>query len=187
MKTRIRNITLIVIGLLMLGTGSAWAGDRGDRRERRQDNRNPVRVDERAGNRQQRQVNRIRDGVCSGEITKQEHRRLKRQQARIQTAKRYAKADGRVTRREARRLDNLQDRASRQIYRSKHNSRRIDNPHRAHRYPQYRPGHHPRPQCRSGHSGYGQPKRAYPENRFYFGGIFSQPGFTFGLSTGGGL
>ena len=70
--------------------------------------------------RERHERQRIRQGVRSGELTRRETARLMAGQARIHAAERYAKADGRVTVRERRRLDSMLDRASRNIYRQKH-------------------------------------------------------------------
>jgi hypothetical protein len=72
--------------------------------------------------RERHQQQRIRQGIRSQELTRREAARLGAGQARIRVAERYAKADGRVTRRERHRLDNMLDRASRNIYRQKHDS-----------------------------------------------------------------
>jgi hypothetical protein len=77
-----------------------------------------------AGNGKKRQVNqsaRIRQGVQSGELTKGETRSLVRQQKRIQTVRQNAVSDGTVTVKERVHIDNMQDRASGNIYRYKHN------------------------------------------------------------------
>lgn len=73
--------------------------------------------------RQARQTTRIAKGVKTGQLTKKEAADLAAQQARIQAKKKKAKADGVVTPAEKRRLDRAQDRASRNIYRKKHNGR----------------------------------------------------------------
>ncbi len=73
--------------------------------------------------RQERQTARIAQGVATGALTKKEAAKLTAQQAKIQVQKKVAKADGVVTRGEKRRLDAAQDRASRNVYRKKHNAR----------------------------------------------------------------
>jgi len=70
-----------------------------------------------------RQQQRIAQGVRSGQLTPAETRRLERQQARIKADKLQAKADGNVTPQERARLTHEQNRASRSIYRLKHNDR----------------------------------------------------------------
>jgi hypothetical protein len=74
----------------------------------------------RAGRRQAHQQARIGEGVRSGELTRPEARRLEREQRHIRRAERRVRADGEVTAGESARLDRMQDRASRRIYREKH-------------------------------------------------------------------
>ena len=74
------------------------------------------RIDQRQAN----QERRIDHGVASGALTAREAHRLQHQQVRIDRAENRAKADGDVTRRERAGLHLMQDRASRQIYRQKH-------------------------------------------------------------------
>ena len=64
---------------------------------------------------------RIRQGILSGELTRPEAKILRREQRRIQIVTERARADGKLTRRERRRIKHLQNRASRHIYRLKHN------------------------------------------------------------------
>ena len=74
----------------------------------------------------QRQMNqraRIRQGVRSGELTKGEARNLRQEQRTIQAEKQMAKADGKVTPAERAKLRRDQNKASRDIYRLKHNNR----------------------------------------------------------------
>ena len=70
--------------------------------------------------RQHREQQRIRQGIHSGELTRPEARRLEYQQARIRVDERYARRDGYISPRERARLDRELDRASRDIYRQKH-------------------------------------------------------------------
>ncbi len=73
--------------------------------------------------RQMKQQARIEQGVKSGELTKGEARRLERQQGKIAAEKRMAKADGVVTPAERAKLTHDQNRASKRIYRLKHNAK----------------------------------------------------------------
>lgn len=75
----------------------------------------------RVANRQVRQTHRIGQGVASGELTAGETRRLAKQQRNIQRTKKRAWSDGTLTRKERVRIEAKQDRASRNIYRKKHN------------------------------------------------------------------
>lgn len=72
--------------------------------------------------RQARQEQRIDKGIASGELNKRETRRLEREQALINKAEDKAKADGTVTKTERRRLHNMQNHASRDIRRQKHDA-----------------------------------------------------------------
>lgn len=73
--------------------------------------------------RQRYQQRRIGQGVQSGQLTAGETRHLEREQARIQRTKTKDKADGTVTPRERAQLTHMQNHASRNIYRDKHNGR----------------------------------------------------------------
>lgn len=77
----------------------------------------------RVDQRQENQERRIDQGVNSGELTARETRTLAVRQANIAVHEANAKADGVVTARERARLHAEQDRASRAIYRKKHNDR----------------------------------------------------------------
>ena len=74
--------------------------------------------------RQIHQQQRIRQGVKSGELTKPEARRLEVREAKIQRDKKAAKSDGVVTRGERAKLNREQNRASRRIYRQKHDAQK---------------------------------------------------------------
>jgi hypothetical protein len=75
--------------------------------------------------RQFKQQERINQGVKSGELTPGETRRLEKQQMKIQHDKNVAKSDGVVTPQERTKLKREQNRASRNIYRKKHNEREV--------------------------------------------------------------
>lgn len=73
--------------------------------------------------RQVRQRARIHTGVESGTLVPWEARSLRHEQRHIAKAKRRMKADdGKLDTREKMRLNRLQSRASRHIFRAKHNS-----------------------------------------------------------------
>lgn len=76
------------------------------------------RVDQRQAN----QERRIDQGIASGELTVREARRLEKEQNVIDRAENHAKADGAVTAAERRRLHRMQQRASRDVYRQKHDA-----------------------------------------------------------------
>lgn len=80
---------------------------------------NTPRIDQREA----RQQARIAQGAASGSLTPRETQRLEKEQARIDKAETQAKADGQVTGRERAKLSAMQDGASRDIHRKKHNTR----------------------------------------------------------------
>ena len=70
--------------------------------------------------RQERQQQRIDQGVASGELNQREAARLEKEQGRIAAHEEKAKADGVVTKEERRKLNREQNRASRHIAKEKH-------------------------------------------------------------------
>jgi hypothetical protein len=71
--------------------------------------------------RQQRQEERMQQGLASGQLTPQEARRLQHEQRRIQGAEGRMRADGNLSPRERTRLNTMQQRSSQDIYRLRHN------------------------------------------------------------------
>lgn len=71
-------------------------------------------------NRQERQAKRIQKGVQSGELTNHEQKKLAREERRIQREKKEARSDGVMTGQERRKIERMQDKASADIYRMKH-------------------------------------------------------------------
>ncbi|MCI0421061.1 MAG: hypothetical protein L0387_34665 [Acidobacteria bacterium] len=70
--------------------------------------------------RERRQQRRIADGVKDGELTRNEVKKLEKRQARIHAAEAKAKADGEFTAKERAKIQKKQNKASRQIYKEKH-------------------------------------------------------------------
>jgi hypothetical protein len=101
MKAKTVTIIFVTTLLALIWCSAAWAG--------------------RSSIRNHRQKQRIRQGIRSNEIIRPEARRLKKEQRRINRAYHRATADGHLSWRERQRLNNMQDRASRHIYRAKHN------------------------------------------------------------------
>ena len=79
-----------------------------------------------AERRQQVQQRRIGQGVASGQLTPRETIGLEREQAAVERAQKRMEADGLVTPGERARLHVRQDKASRDIYRARHNRKRIE-------------------------------------------------------------
>jgi hypothetical protein len=110
MKNHLVSSLVIVIAALTTGQAFAQAATAP----------NTPRVDRREASQQ----TRIDQGVRSGELTSKEAARLNAQQARINANEAAAKSDGKVTRAERRSLAKQQNRASRKVYRAKHNQRK---------------------------------------------------------------
>lgn len=77
--------------------------------------------------RNHRQHERIQHGVESGELTKAEARKLKQEEKQIRKAEKAAGADGKVTAEERKDIQQLQNQASQDINKLKHNKRRQKN------------------------------------------------------------
>jgi hypothetical protein len=101
MKAKTVTIIFVTTLLALIWCSAAWAG--------------------RSNIRDHRQTQRIRQGIRSGEIIRPEARSLKKEQRQINRAYHRATADGHLTWRERQRLNNMQNHASRHIYRAKHN------------------------------------------------------------------
>ena len=70
--------------------------------------------------RQVEQQKRLDQGVASGALTPKEATGLQKRETKIQADKMAAKADGKVTKAERRKLEREQNKASKAIYRQKH-------------------------------------------------------------------
>jgi len=72
--------------------------------------------------REHRDQVRIRQGFRSGELTRQEVKKLEKEQGRIKAAEFRAKADGNFTPKEKAHLERKLNQASRDIHRQKHDN-----------------------------------------------------------------
>jgi hypothetical protein len=102
MKAKIIPFILMTTIMALIWCTSAWA--------------------DRSNIRDYRQTQRIRQGIRSGEITRPEVQRLKNEHRHINRAYRRALADRHLNWLERQRLRKMQDHASRDIYRAKHNN-----------------------------------------------------------------
>lgn len=100
----------IAVGMLTLISAAAFAGTN-----------DPV-----IQQREQNQQKRVGQRVGSGALTTRETGRLETRQARIAQNEARMKADGNLTAKERRKLTKEQNRASRNIYRKKHNDWKAD-------------------------------------------------------------
>src|SRR5437868_5517819 len=113
-ETSMRKFVLLIgiMGLLLAMVGEGFAATSPQ-------TRTPT-----VNRRQNRQRRRIRQGVKSGQLTRGEAARLRREQRRIAAQKRSARRNGNVSAAERARLRRSENRANRRIYRAKHNNRR---------------------------------------------------------------
>lgn len=82
-----------------------------------------VQAEDRHDKRQDRQAKRIRHGLKNGELTNKEIKTLFKQQKKIKRMEKRFESDGELTRKEKKRLEKAQDRASKKIFKKKHNKR----------------------------------------------------------------
>ncbi len=76
--------------------------------------------------RMENQERRIDQGIASGELTPQEAGKLEAQQARIKQREERMEADGKLTPKEKAKLTKAQNKASKNIYKKKHNKKIVD-------------------------------------------------------------
>jgi len=74
--------------------------------------------------RQERQQERIEQGVKSGQLTKREAARLERQEAKIAAEEKAFRSDGKLSLRERAKLQRDLNKTSRRIYRQKHDAQK---------------------------------------------------------------
>jgi hypothetical protein len=73
-------------------------------------------IDQRQANQEQR----IDQGIASGQLTQHETNKLEKQQQHIDNMENKAKSDGVVTKKERTRIHAAQDKASKKLFRQKH-------------------------------------------------------------------
>ena len=84
----------------------------------------PAGVPMRHDARQAKQKGRIQQGVKSGELTRPEAAKARADQRKIQRVENRAQADGKVTGREKAKLEHMQDKASADLARQKHDGQK---------------------------------------------------------------
>jgi hypothetical protein len=93
--------------------------------------------------RERRQEQRIRQGERSGELTRSEAERLQAEQARIRVDEAYARrSGGGLTAKERARIEREESKASKDIYKQKHDAQ--ENERREERREEWRERHHKR-------------------------------------------
>jgi hypothetical protein len=73
---------------------------------------------------QKLQLNKIKNGINSGELTRVEAKRLLKKEAQLQKKKKIAKADGKVTRKERKMLRKEARKLDAKIYKQKHDKQK---------------------------------------------------------------
>lgn len=111
-----KNTVMISVLALAAGTSFAQSATMGS-----SDDGKPAMRNER---REAMQERRIEQGAKSGQLTEREKARLEAQQGRIDKAQDKAAADGKVTAKERARIEHMQDKASANIQRQKHDRQR---------------------------------------------------------------
>jgi len=109
-EKNMKSPILVICALAMLSTGSLSFADNT--------------ADPLINARQHNQKHRVIDGVRSGELTVRETRGLAKQQRKINRLEKNLKADGHLSKRDRVKLHRAQNRASRNIYRQKHDRQR---------------------------------------------------------------
>ena len=104
MNTR---LTMVAAAIALLGLTVPYLAEAGEIKDR-----------------EARQQKRIEQGVKSGQLTAGETTRLEKEQGKIEADREKALADGKMTKKEKAKLTREQNRASRDIYRLKHNARK---------------------------------------------------------------
>jgi hypothetical protein len=107
-ENHMTNLTILLLALMMSASPAPGFAQSGTP--------STPRIDQR----QEKQQQRIDQGVASGALTEKEAARLQNEQDRIQKAEDKAAADGKLTKKERARIEHRQDQASKHIYRQKH-------------------------------------------------------------------
>ena len=135
--THLRNglLATVIVGLGFVGTAQAHDRDRGDgwrdvevhygqkAHKHRARSHGDGRYQRYVDRRQVRQQRRIDEGWRSGELTRKELKRLRKNQRRINHLERKFAADGYYSRHERKAMRKALDKASARIYGKKHNDR----------------------------------------------------------------
>jgi uncharacterized membrane protein YebE (DUF533 family) len=119
MKNTLLKTTLgmLALGLIATGAQANWEHDGYGSRQAYQQTQA---FSQQINARQDRQMDRIRAGMRSGQITRVEFRELMQEQHHIRGMEQHFLADGRIDAREFQRLDRALDAADRNIRMEKH-------------------------------------------------------------------
>lgn len=115
-------ISLAVWGTVSMTALPAFAQNSTHHNGHTQNAHNMQHHDQGMNQRQTKQVDRIRQGVRSGELTRAEAKNLKQDHRDIRQEERQYKSDGHLSKAERRDLRQDRDALSKDIYRAKHDS-----------------------------------------------------------------
>lgn len=120
MKSALTKKTLGVLALGLAATGAQAGWDRHERAYDRHAYQQSQRFSQTIDARQERQMERIMDGMHQGRLTRDEFRSLKLEQRDIRAMEQHFRTDGMIDAREFQRLDRALDVAARNIQAEKH-------------------------------------------------------------------
>jgi uncharacterized membrane protein YebE (DUF533 family) len=120
MKNALTKKTLGVLALGLIATGAQANWDHHEHAYNRHAYQQSQRFSQMIDARQDRQMERIMDGMHEGRLTRGEFRRLKLEQRDIHAMEQHFRADGVIDAREFQRLDRALDLAGRNIQAEKH-------------------------------------------------------------------
>lgn len=112
--------TLLGIGLAALLGNNALAGENHDRKHDHA--RHASHAEKNINAREHRQMDRIKQGVRSGQLTGEETKTLAAQQREIRQEERQYRSDGKFTREERKDVQHDLNKASKAIYKEKHDT-----------------------------------------------------------------
>lgn len=121
MKTTQRTLaTLLGIGLTVLLGNNALADEHQGRAHKQM--RHDHKAQKNVNAREHRQKERVEQGVRSGQLTKDEAKKLRAQQREIRQEEKQYRADGKFTKEERKDVQRDLNQASKDIYKEKHDA-----------------------------------------------------------------
>jgi len=122
MKTT-THVMAVLVGVLLVGAGAVVRAEEGAPSAGTPAVVKPPRHTRHVRARQERQRQRIKQGVKSGELTKDEAHSLRTEEKQIQDTKQaMVSSDGKLDKTERKELNTMQDKASQDIYTEKHDA-----------------------------------------------------------------
>ena len=118
------NISLYIITLVLLSSPALKADDNVQPNSAPNDAAFSQKAKERIDQREQKQEARIQKGIDNKSLTPEEQTKLQAEQAKIKDYESKASSDGVITKEEAHKISKMQNHASREIFRKKHDRKR---------------------------------------------------------------